>query len=215
LERDDQTLRRTVASTLHHHPDGHVYVRTAAGVYGDTPENFALDYGSAWPALPEGMTERLYVQETRHALMARHDLADGGPMPWPEGDAIIAGIARLLEAQRARVAAQVAAARAARAAERDAAIMPVQRRQFFQELARRGEITRAEALAAVRTGDIPARLQAFIDANLTGDDRFTAEILLSGAAEFRRDHALCNAIGAGLGWTSDQIDDLWRAASRL
>ena len=134
-----------MASTLHHHPDGHVYVRTAAGVYGDTPENFALDYGSAWPALPEGMTERLYVQETRHALMARHDLADGGPMPWPEGDAIIAGIARLLEAQRVRVAAQVAAARAARAAERDAAIMPVQRRQFFQELARRGEITRAEA----------------------------------------------------------------------
>lgn len=52
-----------MASTLHHHPDGHVYVRTAAGVYGDTPENFALDYGSAWPALPEGMTERLYVQE--------------------------------------------------------------------------------------------------------------------------------------------------------
>ena len=87
-------------------------------------------------------------------------------------------------------------------------------RQFFQQLAAIGAITPAEALAAVRTGDIPAALQAIID-QLPPADKFSAEMLLSGAVSFRRDHALTAQLGAAMGWTSEQVDDLWRAAALL
>jgi hypothetical protein len=56
--------------------------------------------------------------------MNGHDVVGGGPMPWPEGDAIIASIGRLIAAQEARFAgvamakaAETAATRAAQAAQ--------------------------------------------------------------------------------------------------
>lgn len=87
---------------LHQHPEGMVYVRTDESTYGDTPENFARDYGAKAPPLPEGMTERIYEPGKRHALICDHDVVDGGPMPWPEGDKILAKLGRLLAAKAAR-----------------------------------------------------------------------------------------------------------------
>jgi hypothetical protein len=87
-------------------------------------------------------------------------------------------------------------------------------RQFFQQLAIAGVITKAEALAAVKTGDIPAALEKFI-APLPDDQRFNAEMLLSGATLFQRAHPLTDAIAAAQGMTPEQVDDFFRAAAAL
>jgi len=87
-------------------------------------------------------------------------------------------------------------------------------RQFFQQLAVLNVITQQEALDAVRTGAIPAALQALIDA-LPEPARFPAEMLISGAVEFRRNHDLVEYVRQALGWTSEQIDQLWRDAHDL
>jgi len=68
-----------------------IWVRTADGRhYGETPENFALDMGKPCPALPEGIADRQYEPDVRHTLKIGTDVVDGGPMPWPEGDEILA-----------------------------------------------------------------------------------------------------------------------------
>lgn len=87
-------------------------------------------------------------------------------------------------------------------------------RQFFQALALQAVITQDEALAAVRTGAIPAALQVFID-TLPTDQKFAAEMLVSGAVVFNRDHPLTAAIAAGLQWSDEQVDVLWTSAAAL
>ena len=87
-------------------------------------------------------------------------------------------------------------------------------RQFFQALALSNLITREEALAAVKTGDIPAALQAVID-GLAEAERFQATMLLAGAVEFRRDHALVEVVRLARGMTPAQVDDLFRLAGSL
>lgn len=87
-------------------------------------------------------------------------------------------------------------------------------RQFFQQLAILGLITQQEALDAVKTGALPAGLGALLT-NVSPDNFFAAEMLLSGSTEFHRDHALTALLGQGFGWTSSQLDQLWRDASLL
>ena len=87
-------------------------------------------------------------------------------------------------------------------------------RQFYQQLAVLGLITQAEALAAVKTGDIPATLQGLI-VSLPVEQRFSAEMLLSGAVQFQRNHPLTLIFGLAMGWTDEELDTLWIAASRL
>lgn len=87
-------------------------------------------------------------------------------------------------------------------------------RQFFQALALQGTITQAEAIAAVATGTIPAALRGFIDV-LNGAEAFAAEMLLSGATEFRRHHPLTVAIGQAQGMTPEQIDAFFQFAVTL
>lgn len=87
-------------------------------------------------------------------------------------------------------------------------------RQFFQQLAVMGLITEAEALSAVKTGDIPATLMGLVSA-LPVEQQFAAEMLLSGAVSFVRSHPLTIAFGQAFGWTSEQLDGLWIEASKL
>jgi hypothetical protein len=70
--------------------------------YADTVENFTSDYGGPPPAMPPGITLQVYEPGKRHALNADNSTVDGGPMPWPEGDAVIAAVGSLIAAQRAR-----------------------------------------------------------------------------------------------------------------
>lgn len=87
-------------------------------------------------------------------------------------------------------------------------------RQFYQQLAVVGLITEIEALAAVKTGDIPPALQELVDA-LPPEQQFAATMLLAGATTFIRDHPLTIAFGFAFGWMPSQLDDLWIEASKL
>ncbi len=87
-------------------------------------------------------------------------------------------------------------------------------RQFAQQLAKMGLITNEEALAWVRAGVVPAAFDAFVQ-SLPEAQQFDAEMLLSGATQFDRDHQLTETFGAARGMTPEQIDQLWRDAAAL
>lgn len=87
-------------------------------------------------------------------------------------------------------------------------------RQFFQALALAKVITTAEALDAVKTGEIPAALQTVVD-SLPANQKFAAEMLISGATTFQRSHPLTEMLRAGMGWTAEQLDELWSSAAAL
>jgi hypothetical protein len=88
-------------------------------------------------------------------------------------------------------------------------------RQFAHGLARMGVISNDEALAFVRTGALPEALEAFMAALPDAQDRFDAEMLLSGAIEFRLDHPLVGATASALGWSPEQVRAFWAMAGRL
>lgn len=88
-------------------------------------------------------------------------------------------------------------------------------RQFAHVLALQGLITQEEALALVKTGDVPAALQALVDEIPDPTIKFSAQMLLAGATVFERDHPMTAQLAAGLGMSSEQVDDLWRAAAAL
>jgi hypothetical protein len=151
-----------MANQVHHHPDGTLHIRTQAGAYADSLENFADDYGAPFPALDAGLTERIYDQGVRHAVINGHDVVGGGPMPWPEGDAIIASIGRLIAAQEVRLAG-VAMAKAAETAATRAA----QTAQAAQVQA----LVSIDDIFAVLPADMQTRLQARIAARLVAGER--------------------------------------------
>lgn len=88
-------------------------------------------------------------------------------------------------------------------------------RQFAHVLALQGLISQEEALAWVKTGDIPSALQSLIDDIPDPVIKFSAQMLLAGATVFERDHPMTAQLAAGLGMSSAQVDDLWRAAAAL
>jgi hypothetical protein len=94
-------------------------------------------------------------------------------------------------------------------------IPDVSDRQFFQQAAMQGIITQAEALAAVQTGTIPPVLQAVVDGIENADEKFAAQMILSGATIFQRDAPLTASLGAAFGWTPEQIDSFFLAAAAL
>lgn len=82
-------------------------------------------------------------------------------------------------------------------------------RQFAMGLAIAGLITQPEALAFVKTGEVPAALQAMIGVIEDNDARFDAEMLVSGATVFKRSHPLVGMIASQIGWTEQQTDQFW------
>lgn len=91
----------------------------------------------------------------------------------------------------------------------------ISRRQFFQQLAVDEIITKAEALAAMKSGAVPQALQAIIDALPTEEDRFNAEMLVIGADTFHRSHALTETVRMAMQWTIERRDAFWLDASKL
>lgn len=89
----------------HLHPDGVVIVEGPAGIYIDTPVNFAADFGRAVPALPAGMVERLYDPAGRHFVAdAKGNAYPVEPVTFAFGDAAIAALPDLLASKAAREA---------------------------------------------------------------------------------------------------------------
>ncbi|SFL18871.1 hypothetical protein [Methylorubrum salsuginis] len=88
-------------------------------------------------------------------------------------------------------------------------------RQFAQALADLGVITRPEALAFVKRGEVPAALQSAIDAIPDEAERFAADMQVSGATIFERAHPSTLALAHALGWAPSRMDNLWRSAATL
>jgi hypothetical protein len=151
-----------MANQVHQHPDGMIHVRTQAGAYANSLENFADDYGAPFPALDAGLTERIYDQGVRHAVMNGHDVVGGGPMPWPEGDAIIASIGRLIAAQEVRFAGVAMAKAAETAATRAAQAAQAEQVQALVSI---------DDIFAVLPADMQTRLQARVAARLAAGER--------------------------------------------
>lgn len=88
----------------HHHPDGIIFIRTDAGTYFDSIDNFEIDLGAQYPGLPSGFNERRYTPGIEHVL-SNGSSAEPQPLAWPEGDAYIAAYDDLVAAKAAREAA--------------------------------------------------------------------------------------------------------------
>jgi hypothetical protein len=69
--------------------------------YSETIANFREDYGPP-PAMPQGIDQRVYEPDVRHAYNKGHDTVAGGPLSWPEGDAIIAAVEQLAAKKKVR-----------------------------------------------------------------------------------------------------------------
>lgn len=95
------------------------------------------------------------------------------------------------------------------------ALLAISDRQFAQALADLGVISRAEALAFVKRGEVPTALQAAIDSIPDDEARFAAEMQVSGATTFERTHPSTVALAQALGWSDEQMDNLWRQAAAL
>lgn len=91
----------------------------------------------------------------------------------------------------------------------------ISRRQFFTGLWKRGFITAAEALAILKTGEVPAVLQAIIDVMTDEEARTDAELLVVGASEFYRDNPLVSVIAVIRNMTESDVDELWRFCDTL
>jgi len=134
----------------------------------------------------------------------------GLPFSWSE-DGSVFGRENLTDAQNRKLDEVIAAHDPNK---QPLATSIISRRQFFQASAMHGMITQAEALDAVRHGTIPAQMQAGIN-TLPPDEKFAAEMLLSGAGEFERNHPLVTKFAAIMGMTAAQADDIWRFAATL
>ena len=91
----------------------------------------------------------------------------------------------------------------------------ISRRQFYQQAALAGIITKQEAKAAITTGTIPAMLQTIVDALPDENQQFDAEMKLIGAFTFERQDPLVAVVGVTLNLTEQQINDFFTAASLL
>lgn len=91
----------------------------------------------------------------------------------------------------------------------------ISKRQFFQQAAVIGIVSKSEAIAAVQTGTIPTVLQNIVDAETNAGKRFAMEMLLSGATVFDRNHPMTAGMGAALGMTDAEIDQFFIEAASL
>ena len=91
----------------------------------------------------------------------------------------------------------------------------ISRRQFYHQLAIDSVITQAEALAAVATGKIPAKLKDYLGAIKNPSEKFAAEMTLSGETNIARANPLINDLGDSLAMTPEEIDDFFISAVLL
>lgn len=100
---------------FHIHPDGIVFVRTAAsGTYVDTLANFALDHGAALPVMPCSAVHALYDdgdQVLQYFDTKNNQIGVGQKSTWAFAAAAIAEVSSLLAAQAKRIALRATRAR--------------------------------------------------------------------------------------------------------
>ncbi len=85
------------------------------------------------------------------------------------------------------------------------------RRQFFQALALRGHVTKAQALAAAKSGEMPF-MQPYLTSIGNADKRFGAEMLFSAEGRLRKDNQHVTAYLQSLG---EDPEEFWKFAFAL
>lgn len=85
--------------------------------------------------------------------------------------------------------------------------------QFLAEGASRGIFTADEALAAARTGAVPAAIEAVFN-TLPADQAFGARLAWAAMVEVDRASPLLAAVAAARGMSSSDMDDFFRVASK-
>ena len=94
-------------------------------------------------------------------------------------------------------------------------IQPLSYRQFYQALAARGLIAKAEALSVLKNGILPQLLQTFVDGIADADKNWTTAMFLIGTNSFPKDHPVVVELIAVKSWTQTQVDDIWRFGATL
>lgn len=88
-------------------------------------------------------------------------------------------------------------------------------RQFFQQLALAGIITRDEALAVYDSRRaLPAIIETVLSA-MTPDEQFDARMHLLGGQNVERNHPMVKVFGASQNLTHVQVDAFFKAATQL
>jgi hypothetical protein len=87
-------------------------------------------------------------------------------------------------------------------------------RQLFAALALTGMITEAEALAAGRTGEVPAAVEA-VFATLPPQDAFLARLTWATMRDVPRNHPLIGAMIAAEVATDEQVDALFALGAAI
>jgi hypothetical protein len=90
----------------------------------------------------------------------------------------------------------------------------ISRRQLLIALAATGLITEAEALAAAKTGEVPAAID-MVFAKLSKEDALAARITWATMTVVERDHPLIQAVIHAKIAPAEQVDALFRAAAKL
>jgi hypothetical protein len=90
----------------------------------------------------------------------------------------------------------------------------ISRRQLLIALAAAGLITEAEALAAAKTGEVPAAIDAAFR-GLPPESALAARITWATMTQVERDHPLVQAIIDAQIAPAEQVDALFRAATKL
>jgi hypothetical protein len=90
----------------------------------------------------------------------------------------------------------------------------ISRRQLLIALAQAGLISEAEALAAAKTGEVPAAIDAVFGA-LPKEQALAARITWATMTVVERDHPLIQAVIDAKLATAEQVDALFRAAAEL
>ena len=88
-------------------------------------------------------------------------------------------------------------------------------RQYFQALAHQGVITQEEALAAVKTGELPPAMTTYVNSLATSDEQFDARMYFEGATVFDRHNTYVIAMAQANGLTEQQLNDLWTYGATL
>ncbi len=91
----------------------------------------------------------------------------------------------------------------------------ISRRQFFQELANRGMITKDEALAAIVDNALPAEFSVMVQDIVDDDIQWQARMLLAGATEFKRSNWFVGFFAAMKSLSASYMDDFWRSSALL
>lgn len=90
----------------------------------------------------------------------------------------------------------------------------ITRRQLLLALNRMGLITGEEALAAAKTGAVPAAVRAVFD-NMQPADKLAAEITWASMSVAERSNPLVAALAQANGMTDAEIDDFFRLAASI